>query len=342
MTLNILYCCDNNYAPYLGVSMTSVMENNRSAEAIVFYVVSDNVSEDNLARMQKQVEQYGEGRRLVLIDGQSWVKRLVDMTMLPYRGGHAANLRLFFTEYIEEDVERLLYLDCDTIITADLQELFHTPMGPSVSAGVVLDSLSAYYKPIVEFKPEDYYFNSGVILFDVKNWTNNKCQETLLMLLKEYPKPHFVNPDQDVLNILLKDQKMILSPKYNFQTTHKVYSNSIYYANYAREGYYPEEKMEEAQKAPVILHAYRFLGQFPWHKKAIHPWRKLWWEYVAISQWSDLVPRENKGMTFAMERMLFRILPKRMFLPIFRVWQTHYFGKKMKMLKESKKKGAEK
>ena len=89
--------------------------------------------------------------------------------------------------------------------------------------------MSAFYKPVVGFRNDDYYFNSGVVLFDVKNWKENRCKERLLELLRDYPKPHFMNPDQDVLNILLKDQKLVLSPKYNFQTTHQVYSNSAYY-----------------------------------------------------------------------------------------------------------------
>ncbi len=339
MKLNILYCCDNNYAPYTGISMTSVMETNKDAEEIVFYVVGDRVSEDNLRRLERQVKVYGDTRRLVLIDGQDWVKRLVDMTMLTYRGGHAANLRLFFTEYIEEDVERVLYLDSDTIVCQNLAPLFETEMG-TTPVGVVLDSLSAYYKPVVGFKDDDYYFNSGVVLFDVKNWKENRCKERLLELLRDYPKPHFMNPDQDVLNILLKDQKLVLSPKYNFQTTHQVYSNSTYYANYSRVGYYTEDEINEARRQPVVLHAYRFLGQFPWHKNAIHPWRDIWWAYVAKSEWKDLEPRENKGSMFAFERVLYKLLPKRLFLFIFQTWQTRHFNQRLKAVSAEEKKEA--
>jgi len=337
--MNILYCSDNNYAPYLGVSVTSVLETNRDAESIVFYVISDGISEDNLDRLQRQVARYGENRRLVLIDGKDWIQRLTDMTMLRYRGSHAANLRLFFTEYIESDVERVLYLDCDTIIQASLKELFETEMG-SHPVAVALDSLTAYYKPVVGFEQSDYYFNSGVVLFDVKNWAENNCQQRLIELLRDFPKPYFVNPDQDVLNILLKEEKQIISPKYNFQTTHQVYPSAIYYANYSQVGYYKKEELEEAKKSPVILHAYRFLGQFPWHKRAIHPFRELWWKYVAISEWSDLEPRKNKGKLFMIERILYRLLPKRLFLPIFRKLQSHFFKKQLKAMKQNEKGGS--
>lgn len=331
MTLNILYCSDNNYAPYLGISMVSVMEHNKDAEKIVFYVVSDRISEDNVARLKRQVEKYGESRQLVFIDGQAWVEQLVAMDILPYRGGQATNLRLFFMEYIAKDVDRLLYLDCDTIIQGDLTPMFETEM-ESTAAAVVLDSLSGVdYKKIIGFTEEDQYFNAGVILFNVKNWVAHECEKTLRANMKD-PKQHLPNNDQDFLNILLKDDKTILSPKYNFQTTHQVYSNKTYFSTYKQPSYYTKEEIDEARNAPVILHAYRFLGQFPWHKSSLHPWTALWWEYVAKSEWSDLSPKENQGTLFKIERIIFRLTPKAIFLPLLQKWQTHTFKKRFNLM----------
>ena len=337
--MNILYCSDNNYAPYLGVSMVSVLENNKTAEKITFYIVSDNISDDNLSRLEKQVSAYGDSRKIIIVDGKEWVDRLEDMKMITYRGGHAANLRLFFTDYIGQNVERLLYLDCDTIICGDLSELFETQM-QSAPAAVVLDSLSAYYKKALEFDDNEGYFNSGVILFNVKNWREQNCRERIIETIRDTELP-LVNPDQDVLNLALREQKMVISPKYNFQTTHQAYSDKSYFKIYMREGYYSAEEIANDRKAPIILHAYRFLGQFPWHKNAIHPWKKLFWDYVKISEWKDLEPKENQGILFAIERIAFKILPKTVFLFFFSKWQTHTFEKKIdelkKMREENKK-----
>ena len=332
MVMNILYCSDNNYAPYLGVSMVSLLENNKSVKEINFYIVSDNISTDNTHRLENQVMTYGESRRVIIIDGKEWVNRLDAMKMITYRGGHAANLRLFFTDYIEEDVERILYLDCDTIICSDLSELFETEMKNSPAA-VVLDSLSTYYKKALEFDRSEKYFNSGVILFDVKNWKEQNCRGRIIETIRDTNLP-LVNPDQDVLNLVLRDQKIVLSPKYNFQTTHKVYSNKSYFKIYRKDGYYTETEIETASKESIILHAYRFLGQFPWHKNAIHPWRELFWDYVKISEWNDLEPRENKGALFAIERTAFKILPKTVFLFLFSKWQMYSFGKDIKKIKK--------
>ena len=333
MTWNILYCSDNNYAPYLGVSIRSLLENNKDAENITFYVVSDNISEDNTDRLKKQVAAYGEGRRLIIIDGRQWVERLVELKLLPYRGGLTTNLRLFFMEYIEEDVERLLYLDCDTIICGSLRELFNMPV-EDAPAAVIIDSLSGNeYKKLIGFKSTDVYFNAGVILFDVENWKKYDCQNKLSQFMCD-PKYKLPNNDQDFLNILLKDNKKIISPKYNFQTTHQIYCEDVYFSVYPDTAYYSNGEIDEARNAPVILHAYRFLGQFPWHKNAIHPWKELFWKNVEASEWSDLRPRENVGKLFAIERFGFKVLPKKLFLSIFKRYQTYSFSKRLKLMRK--------
>ena len=53
-TLNVLYAADENYAPFLGVSMYSLFQNNTAMEHIRVYAVLDNVSEEN-----KQQEENG-------------------------------------------------------------------------------------------------------------------------------------------------------------------------------------------------------------------------------------------------------------------------------------------
>ena len=45
MQLNVLYGCDDNYAPYTGVSLLSLFENNKDIEEITIYLAAMNFSE---------------------------------------------------------------------------------------------------------------------------------------------------------------------------------------------------------------------------------------------------------------------------------------------------------
>lgn len=51
--LNVLYQSDDNYAIFMGVSICSLLENNRAAEEINIYVIDDSISGD----MKRQIEQ---------------------------------------------------------------------------------------------------------------------------------------------------------------------------------------------------------------------------------------------------------------------------------------------
>ena len=44
-----------------------------------------------------------------------------------------------------------------------------------------------------------------------------------------------------------------------------------------------DEELEQARQNPVILHAYRFLGDFPWHKGNKHPANALFDKYTKNS-----------------------------------------------------------
>ena len=52
MKLNILYGCDDNYAPYTGISMTSLFENNRDIEEITVYFAAMDCSRENLDKFR--------------------------------------------------------------------------------------------------------------------------------------------------------------------------------------------------------------------------------------------------------------------------------------------------
>lgn len=100
----------------------------------------DNVSEDNTARLKKLVSDYG---RELIIKGASEFNALMEQLGVPkYRGSYATHFRKFFHLIVKEDVDRLLYIDSDSIVPGSLKPLLELNMGDAV-AGVVLDSLGS-------------------------------------------------------------------------------------------------------------------------------------------------------------------------------------------------------
>ena len=187
--LNVVYACDDNYAPYACISMCSLLENNRNFEEINIYVVLSKVSQKNRDKLKEQAQRYQAN--FIPVDAAEIIQEIQKLKIPEYRGSYASNFRLFFHKYMSEDAEKFFYLDCDTIICDDLKEIYEKDMGENC-AFVVQDSLTCKYKQLLGFQPEEPYFNSGVMLINVKNWKEKKCTERMLEHLRTERAAHYL------------------------------------------------------------------------------------------------------------------------------------------------------
>lgn len=321
-TLYVLYTCDNNYAPYAGISMNSLFESNREMPHICVYLVTDGVSEENKRRFSEQAEEYS--RELIMVDAQPIVEQIRHLGIPTYRGSYTANCRLFFEDFIRDDVDRLLYLDCDTLVVSSLGELVDLDMGCK-AVGVVRDSLTDEYKTLIGFGKNDDYFNSGVLLIDTRRWREQSFTRRLWDYAKNV-RSAFCNPDQDLLNIVLKDKKYILPPEYNFQPSHRVFSDRAYFMAYRHARYYSLADLRAAREKPKILHAYRFLGDFPWNADNLHPDTEIFDRFMKNSPWRDYEKKPSgRGLLWRIEKLLYRLLPRTLFLKIFAILTLRSF-----------------
>lgn len=333
--LCILYAADNNYAPFMGVSMYSLFKNNIDIEEISVYAVLDNVCDDYKKKLAAIAAQFN--RELYIIDSDDFNKKLEALNIPKFRGNYTTNYRLFFNTIIPDSCERLFYLDADTIVCGSLKNILEADF-EDYAAGVVYDSLGVYYKPILGFSADIPYFNAGVLIIDVKNWKKHNVTEHIMNHIMTV-RSGYCNPDQDLLNINLVNTVKILGPEYNFQPFHRAYTDDMYRKVYGFDNYYTEEQIENARKNPIIMHTYRFLGEFPWHKNNLHPDTKLFDEYLKETPWADYEKRKtkNNSFVFKIERCLYRLLPKLVFLHLFAVMQKYdYEMQERKLCKKSR------
>jgi len=156
---------------------------------------------------------------------------------------NAALYRIFMAELLPVSVDRILYLDGDTLIDTDIQEIFATYPGSIISAR------------IENFKSG--YFNSGVLITSLQYWRENNVTEKLVSFLID--NPYSIYKDQDALNSFFQKKNTPLDEKYNYPAM-----------NYGRFG---REVIE-----PSVYH---FTGTIkPWksHAPRSYPF-KLWRRY---------------------------------------------------------------
>ena len=295
--MNVLFQCDDRYAAVTGVSLTSLLENNRGAEELHIYLISDRVSEENREKFRLLAQRYG--RTIEFLDMSDSSERLEAAGAPKWCGSYAAYGRLFAVGQIEEELDRLLYLDSDTVVTADLSELYSMDLEGAVCA-MAQDALCyALYKHIGHRRDEPYY-NSGVILFDAAAWKRQGCEAAVFPFIASHgAQLNF--PDQDTLNAILKGKIKRLDVKYNFFVqflTLGIEENYYVYSLDKKPHYYSREEMTRAGRSAAIYHY--STGEKPWLKDARCALAELWDRYLQLSPWAGMERTERQSQPFMM------------------------------------------
>ena len=111
--MNVVYASNDGYARHLGTSLYSLLDKNRDFEEIAVYVLTLGLSDENQERLREIAEYFG--RRLFFLNLDDLRERIgyeVDT------GGFDISimLRLVMGDILPETLERVLYLDCDTVV----------------------------------------------------------------------------------------------------------------------------------------------------------------------------------------------------------------------------------
>ena len=328
--INVLYQFNEKYVPFAGVSMTSLLINNKDVGNVNIYALSEDISSSSRELLEQAVSKYGGN--IFFPDCSRLIEQFKMMGMIPYRGAYSVYLRLFFAELLEISGKRAIYLDSDTIIEGSLLPLMEYDLGGK-SVGMVLESIRDNYKIMIGMGTDSDYYNSGVILFDVEKWRENKYSERIVDHIKNVRCSYI--GDQDFLNIVCEGDICRLPLIYNFQPLHGHYTAREYFETYklrkwhrvpsplegdmVTEEYYSPKEVDDAKYSAVVYHCYRWLGEFPWNKGNLHPFNDVFDRVLRISLWRDYTKSyADIGIMIRIEKVLYRVLPKRIFIKIFK------------------------
>ena len=241
------------------------------------------------------------------------MKEVMSLDVATYRGSAMTNLRLYFDRLVPENVHRLLYVDCDTIICSTLQELCMFDM-QNRTLGMVLDAYGALMRtPELGNAP---YYNAGILLIDCDKWRGGNWSSRITGYIKEHGA-QFKHPDQDIYNIVCRDEIVCMPIRYNFQTMHRAYGEKLYFRWFPSSGYYEASEIAEARNNPAIVHMIRMLGINPWSSGAWHPDREIFNRYKEKSFWRSEPELPDRADGFIrIERILYRILSNSLFFPL--------------------------
>lgn len=131
--------------------------------------------------------------------------------------------RLLIDRLVPRDTDTALYLDCDTLVLADVNELAH-----SVRQGAIVSAVQDDFAN--RMHGWSGYFNSGVICVDIPAWRSAGIGATAMELVVGNGMS-----DQHALNTAMADHWTRLDPRWNVMTHYYAPSARWDYATAARD-----------------------------------------------------------------------------------------------------------
>jgi lipopolysaccharide biosynthesis glycosyltransferase len=211
----VFFAVDNGYIPFLGVALSSLIENTSKGNKYAIKVLFTSVTEENKARIKKYER---ENISIEFVDLNKQLEKIEEKLYTRNYFSNTTYYRLFIPELYPE-YDKAVYIDSDTVCLSDIAELYNTDMGDNliaaVSDGVVqtLKPFQDYVERVVGVADYNNYFNAGVIVMNLKELREYKFEEKFIYMLG---KIRFeVAQDQDYLNRLCKGRVKIIDYSWN-------------------------------------------------------------------------------------------------------------------------------
>ena len=323
--LNVLYQTNEYYAVVTGISMVSLMENNRDLEAINFYILDDKMSEASREKMRAAVAGYG--RTVTFLDTEHILARLIEMNVVPFRDTYTTYFKLIALDEIDAPGGRILQLDGDTIVNASLRPLLEMDLSGYVCAAV-MEATQNEYKEMIGIPAGDPYYNCGVLWVNLEVWRSERCTQRIVDHLTG-ERNRYWSVDQDIINVLFRDRIKEIDVTYNYNSSFYIYGVDEAFRIYGldRPTYYSREYVKQRYAHPTINHCMGAATGRPWEADSIHPQNGLFDHYLRLSPWADYVKQGKKrSPLFRAQRLLYQALPRPLYVPIHKAMLQRYLA----------------
>jgi len=244
---SLVYAINNEFIPHFATSLTSLLRRNPNLFDRYFVVMS----QPDMTQMKKAIEYFKKEFNINI--------ELLNFDALRFNPSELSEhlpkssstyFRMFLAELLPQDVDKVLYLDADTVILGRLDELVNQEFNNFYFLAVpeCLFSLKSIPKKMADNNLiGKHYFNTGVMLINLDKWRGEALSDRLLKTGQAY-RNVITYWDQDILNIYFKNQIGELEGRFNsFIMFNKTFPD------------------------PIVVH-YAGLVK-PWHLFNSHPYR---------------------------------------------------------------------
>lgn len=279
MFYNIVTSSDENFALPVTVMMRSVVDHLRGTEKANFFILDCGITKNSRRKMRQSISRAWADIHFVPVGGDSFAGFRVD--------GHisaATYARLFIEKLLPTEIDRVLYLDGDMIVLANVGELWKIDLqGHSMAAvqdpaaGIVGRSVQMMHWEGWDVPEGTVVFNAGVMVLDLKQWRKMGIAEQAMGTARSHPE-RMKWWDQCALNYVIQGDFLPLDLAWNVMP-------HLYYPPHCDDLIYDKDTVDRCVKTPRILHlcgAHR-----PWKGPGRH-WREAeFYRYLYRTAWRN-------------------------------------------------------
>ena len=286
---SVAYFVSDLYAEPCGVSICSLFESNKGFEDIVVFIIEDNISSENKARINNLGKFYR--RRIEYIPLPNPQEYFKDDRFTIKSLGHTF-AHMIVGGLLPNAINRVLCIDSDMLVLDSLQEMWNTNLDDYYIAGCEGAPGSVALEKEMGIDPSHVHCNGGLMLINLEAVRRDKIEEKY----KEYIQSVFDQGkslaayEEEIMNKCCYPKVYILPARYNVMTISLVMGYEEFIKFRGAKNFYSEKEFNEAVRNPAIVHALNnfFVRKRYWEKDSDSPYADTYIKYRNLTPWKDL------------------------------------------------------
>lgn len=239
----IFFATDDNYVPFLDVTLRSLIKNASKKYKYVINVLNTGLKEESVNKvMQLQDDNF----KIIFRNISDKVENIKNKLKNIYHFGMAAWYRLFIQSLFPE-YDKVLYLDCDIVVLGDVSKLYNTQLGNNLLGAARCHIVSDHpvfgeYAEKFCGVPRRNYLQSGILIMNLKEFRKRDLENKFVYLINKY-NFDIIDPDQAYLNAMCNGSVKMLPNGWNKETVNAPLEgdlNIVHYALYKKPWQYDD------------------------------------------------------------------------------------------------------
>ncbi len=280
-TMTVVFACDNNYAKFLGVAIASLVDNFSKDKSLEIIVFNSGINDENKSIIKKIAKNNID---IVFIDIDESIFKDYPLTIEHI--SLATYFRLKLPSLLPKH-SKVIYLDVDVLIGSDLSPIWDINIENYALGAVIEPVLSLKNKQYMEkigIKNLDcFYFNAGSLIINLDYLRHIDFENSVVDYLSEFSGV-IQYQDQDILNGILHDHVLYISPRYNFMPMYRTIL-SRKKKDMIDLLPYTLNEIKNLKKTAAVYH---YCGKRKaWMSTCTHYGFNLYKKYLRVTDWKD-------------------------------------------------------